>query len=123
MDHRSRISASANKEEYLGEGKLAPLNHASINDKTLRSRIKMATATDNADILTRLRGLVRTQLIKLEGTGTFSSKEAQILHKLAQTYAILDSHTEKEQRKYDFSDRSAAELEEMARAAAVMLEE
>lgn len=102
---------------------LAALNGHSFNDKTLRNRIKMATATDNADILTRLRGLVRSQLIKLQGTGTFSSKEAVILHKLAQTYAILDAHTEKEQRKYDFTDKSAAEIEDMARAAVALLKD
>jgi len=107
------------------ERELARSRNTSKNEKTSENvkavrRIRMATAASNADILSDMRTVVRRQLelLRLHGNESlFSAAQGSLLHKLAQTYSILDSHTDKEHQKYDFSDRADAELERLAAAA------
>ncbi len=92
---------------------LAPGGHGLADQRTVKRTIMVATAADNADILTEMRDIVRNQLRLLrQGTASaqFTPKEAAILHKLAQTYAILDAKTREEHARYDYSDMSEEEL-------------
>ncbi len=87
--------------------------HALGDQKAVKRTLMVATARDNADILTEMRDIVRNQLNLLRKNTTsaqFSPKEAAILHKLAQTYAILDAKTREEHARYDYSDMSEEEL-------------
>jgi len=106
--------------------KLPPDRITGIEHKSVKARLRMATASANADILTALRSIVTSQLNTLKQDalqGTFSASQAAVLHKLAQTYSLIDSHTEKEHKKYDFSKESKEELESMeAQARRLLLE-
>ncbi len=104
------------------EGELPP-GHSIFNEpKLVKRQVIMATAADNAQILTEIRDIVRTQLQKLKSDGlsqSFTPAQASILHRLTQVYAIMDHHTQAEHRRYDYSGASEEDLkvkEQEARA-------
>lgn len=98
------------------------LNADSLFKNAPIKNLKLATAADNAQILSQIRELVRRELTALSLGGEFDIKKANILHKLAQTYAIMDGHIEKEHKKYDLSDKTDAEMAQLEADALQLLE-
>lgn len=101
-----------------------PVHQVSDRAQRAAATLRMATASANADILTDIRSIIKNQLQILKNsalTGAFSASQAQVLHRLAQVYSLLDAHTDKEQRKYDFSQQSEESLTDLERQAKRLL--
>ncbi len=91
---------------------------------SVKARLHRMTAADTADILTQLRQIVKGQIAQYAQaslSGPFSLSQASALHKIAQTFSLLESKTEREHEKYDFSGASKEDLAELERQAAKML--
>lgn len=108
----------------LSPGELGRIATASRAAEVAQS-LRQATALSNAHILTGIRDIIRMQINQLTAASargeTFDSKQSSTLLRLAQTYAILDSSTSKEQNKYDVSDESDATLANAEAAARRLL--
>lgn len=105
----ARIELTARPTQVLLDESIAP-------PKNARVYLSNATSKANCEVLSDLREIVRSQvaLLKVHSRGDLlSNAEADVLLKLTKVYQMMDSSTEKEHGKYDFSQLSEEKLKSL----------
>jgi hypothetical protein len=76
-----------------------------------------ATSESNCDILSDIREIVQNQVMQLKHAARDSILtvgQADVLMKLTKVYQVMDSSTDKEHNKYDFSQLSEEKLKKLS---------